>query len=395
MFLHLLILLLALELTIAIFVYLKRRRSCCCCCVVVPFANNLSPPVVVLPDPLTIITSTATGSNFAFTSSNGNLIFTSAGNPDVVATPNGGNFDYIFSTPNATYIEKDGIAIAFDVISFTVDPMTNIQSIVGGIYSEASPALVVTFTNNNLTTYSPGLNFGSTMTNMSNMFVGCMALTSFTIPSGSQFGAMATAMNDMFPGCGFTSFTVPAGSSFGASATDMTYMFDSCDDLVTFTISEGCPFGSAATNMNSFIRGCPSLTTFTVLAGCTFGAVALNIADMFDSSNSLTTVTISDGCPFGGAATNMERMFQSCTALSTITINAAFGASMTTAFNSSDIVNGVTPPLTINAPSQLNSGWQYIIPQINIATTISSLGNTNLAPVDAAITANPLITYIS
>jgi hypothetical protein len=185
---------------------------------------------------------------FSFVSSNGSLVFTSSGNPNVVGVPSGPNYTYTFSTANATYVEQNNTPVDFEVISFSVSNTTGIRSISGGIYREASSltSLNTRFANNsNIELYDPGLNFGGThIVNLIETFAGS-SIQTFRLQEGASFGANAIDMTSMFDNAAnLSSFIIPENSSFGANATVMSTMFASTG-LASFTIPNGAQFGAS------------------------------------------------------------------------------------------------------------------------------------------------------
>ena len=151
----------------------------------------------------------------------------------------------------------------------------------------------------------------SKVTNMSNMFDGCIALTSLNV-SGFDTSNV-TNMGSMFRGCrALTSLDV---SGFDTSnVTNMGYIFENCRVLTSLDVSGFDT--SNVTNMDSMFSGCFALTSLDVSG--------------FDTSN----------------VTNMHSMFGYCQTLTTIYASLAFAVAQVTdsgsmfLFMSTNLVGG-------------------------------------------------------
>ena len=105
---------------------------------------------------------------------------------------------------------------------------------------------------------STGLPVDWTLFNGYGCFMGCVSLTSLTLPTG--FGSSATNLNNFFLDCSaLDSLTLPAG--FGSSATDIQNCFSNCMTLTSISLPAG--FGQNATNTANCFKACISLTDVT------------------------------------------------------------------------------------------------------------------------------------
>lgn len=146
------------------------------------------------------------------------------------------------------------------------------------------------------------------VTDMSNMFYGCISLTSLDL-SGLNTEKV-TDMHEMFQSCGsLTSLDLSGWNT--SNVTDMNYMFSHCSfkslDLSHFDTSN-------VTDMHDMFSGCSSLTTLD-LSGWDVSNVT-DMLSMFNSCKSLTSLDIS-GWNIS-QVTNMNSMFVYTDSLKTI-----------------------------------------------------------------------------
>ena len=140
----------------------------------------------------------------------------------------------------------------------------------------------------------------SNVTNMSNMFRDCGALTSLDLSSFNTTNV--TDMSGMFGGCySLTSLNL---SSFNtASVTDMSRMFNLCGALTSLDVSGFDT--SNVTDMGSMFSGCASLTSLDVSGFNTSNVT--DMSSMFGVCSGLTSLDLSS---FNTAkVTDMGAMF--------------------------------------------------------------------------------------
>ena len=187
----------------------------------------------------------------------------------------------------------------------------------------------------------------SNVTNMSNMFKGCHALTSLDLSSFNT--SQVTNMNSMFSGSktltdldlsGFnTSQVTNMNSMFSGSKTltdldlsgfntsnmtSMTAMFANCSSLTSLDLNS---FNTSnVTNMESMFYNCSSLTSLD-LNGFNTSQVT-NMNSMFSGSKTLTDLDLSS---FNTSkVTDMGYMFRNCSSLTNLDLNN---------FNTSNVTN--------------------------------------------------------
>ena len=150
------------------------------------------------------------------------------------------------------------------------------------------------------------LNFTNAITNASNMFNGCTALTSVNALNWDV--SKVTNMNNMFNSC--SALTTLDLSHFKVdSVTNMSMMFYGCSSLTSLNISNWNT--SAVTNMSSMFHSCSKLTTLD-LSHFNVKNVT-NMYSMFNSCSSLTSLNTSNWNT--SEVTNMYVMFQNCNKL--------------------------------------------------------------------------------
>ena len=166
------------------------------------------------------------------------------------------------------------------------------------------------------------------VTNMSSMFSSCHTLTSLDVRNFNT--ANVTNMSYMFYSCSsLTSLDVTHFNT--ANVTNMIYMFYSCSSLTSLDVTH---FNTEkVTDMRFMFSSCSSLTSLDVTYFNT--AKVTNMSYMFSSCLSLTSLYLTN---FNTAnVTNMSRMFENCRALTTIYASSKFVT--TKVSNSDDMFN--------------------------------------------------------
>ena len=164
------------------------------------------------------------------------------------------------------------------------------------------------------------------VTNMSNMFSGCLKLTSLDV---SKFNTVnVTTMSRMFSGCtNLTSLDVTKFNT--ANVSDMSEMFTGCTNLTSLDVTK---FNTAnVTNMNRMFYNCSKLTSLDVTKFNT-----AKVSDMSRMFSSCTNLTLLDVTKFNTAnVTNMNRMFYNCSKLTSLDVtkfNTAYVTNMNSMF---------------------------------------------------------------
>ena len=159
------------------------------------------------------------------------------------------------------------------------------------------------------------------VTNMSNMFSGCLKLTSLDV---SKFNTVnVTTMSRMFSGCtNLTSLDVTKFNT--ANVSDMSEMFTGCTNLTSLDVTK---FNTAnVTNMNSMFCNCSKLTSLDVTKFNT-----AKVSDMSYMFSGCTSLTLLDVTKFNTAyVTNMSCMFSGCTNLTLLDVTNFNTANVTT-----------------------------------------------------------------
>ena len=153
----------------------------------------------------------------------------------------------------------------------------------------------------------------SKVTNMSYMFSGCYALTSLTLPSSFDTSNV-TVMSGMFSNCyALTSLDL---SSFDTSnVTSMSNMFYNCRALISLNVSSFDT--SKVTDMSDMFYNCYALTSLNVSGFNTSNVTDMNL--MFYDCQALTTLDVS-----GFNTSNvvyMNSMFYNCRALTSLNVS--------------------------------------------------------------------------
>ena len=158
----------------------------------------------------------------------------------------------------------------------------------------------------------------SEVTNMSEMFSGCSALTSLDL---SNFDTSnVTRMDAMFYGCiNLTSLDL---SNFDTSKVmNMTAMFQGCSSLTSLNLSNFDT--SRVANMSSMFSGCSALTSLDLSNFDTSSVTNMNY--MFDGCSSLTSLDLSN---FNTRNVKyMYEMFDGCSSLTTIICDSTWRVS--------------------------------------------------------------------
>ena len=161
----------------------------------------------------------------------------------------------------------------------------------------------------------------SEVTDMSNMFYNCSALTSLDLKNFNT--SNVTKMNSMFENCSaLTSLNL---SNFNTSnVTDMGWMFTGCKALTSLDIKN---FNTQKVwNMREMFSHCSALTSLDLSSFNTSNVE--NIVSMFAGCESLTTLDLSN---FNTSnVTDMGTMFWACSGLTTLHL---------TNFNTSNVKN--------------------------------------------------------
>ncbi len=152
------------------------------------------------------------------------------------------------------------------------------------------------------------------LTDVSSMFYNCNVLSSISFNSGFNTEAV-TDFTNMFSGCSaITSLNL---SNFNTSAaTSMMGMFAGCRNMTTIGATTQFTTTSSLTNTNTMFSGCAALTSvdLTALAGH-----LTNIGSMFQSCSSLTTIHLSNDFNTE-AVSSYAYIFSSCSSLSQLYI---------------------------------------------------------------------------
>ena len=159
------------------------------------------------------------------------------------------------------------------------------------------------------------------VTNMSFMFYKCSKLTSLDVTKFNT--ANVTDMNGMFFSCvALTSLDV---SKFNTvNVTNMPQMFYKCSKLTSLDVSKFNTMN--VTNMSSMFYGCKTLTSLDVSKFNTVNVT--NMSSMFSSCHTLTSLDVRN---FNTAnVTNMSYMFYSCSSLTSLDV---------THFNTANVTN--------------------------------------------------------
>ena len=147
------------------------------------------------------------------------------------------------------------------------------------------------------------------VTDMSNMFYGCSALTSLDVTHFNT--AKVTNMNYMFYGCSkLTSLDVTKFNT--ANVTNMSYMFSDCSTLSSLDLSN---FNTAiVTNMSYMFFNCANLSSLDLSNFNT--AIVSDMSVMFCGCQKLSSLDLSNF--YTKEVRDMSYMFSRCSALTTI-----------------------------------------------------------------------------
>ena len=147
------------------------------------------------------------------------------------------------------------------------------------------------------------------VTDMSNMFYGCSALTSLDVTHFNT--AKVTNMNYMFYRCSkLTSLDVTKFNT--ANVTNMSYMFCRCPVLSSLDVTK---FNTAnVTNMSYMFESCSALSSLDLSNFNT--AIVTDMSYMFYGCSALSSLDLSNF--YTKEVGNMVCMFSGCSALTTI-----------------------------------------------------------------------------
>ena len=153
------------------------------------------------------------------------------------------------------------------------------------------------------------------VTDMSNMFYGCSALTSLDVTHFNT--AKVTNMNYMFYGCSkLTSLDVTKFNT--ANVTNMSYMFCRCPVLSSLDVTK---FNTAnVTNMSYMFESCSALSSLDLSNFNT--AIVTDMSYMFYGCSALSSLDLSNF--YTKEVGNMVCMFSGCSALKTIYTSEKF-----------------------------------------------------------------------
>jgi surface protein len=246
------------------------------------------------------------------------------------------------------------------VIADTITAVTNTSNMFNGCSALTSAPLFDTALVTNMSFMFSGcpsltsvpLFDTALVTNTSNMFNGCSALTS--VPLFDT--ASVTDMSFMFSGCPSLT-SVPLFDT--ASVTNMSRMFSNCTSLISVPL-----FDTASVTDTSFmLSSCSSLTSVPLfntasVANMSFmlgfcsslasvplfnTASVTNMSNMFNTCSSLTSVPL-----FNTAlVTNMGSMFSNCSSLTSVPALVTTAVTAATGFSS--IFNGCNSLARIEA----------------------------------------------
>ena len=157
------------------------------------------------------------------------------------------------------------------------------------------------------------LNFTNAITDATNMFNGCTALTSINALDWNT--SKVSKMNYMFSNCAKLT-TLDLSSWKVDNVAYMDYMFRSCNSLTTLNLSNWNT--SKLIGMGYMFSGCSALTTLD-LSHFKVDSVAY-MSYMFQNCSSLTSLNMSNWNT--SKVTNMSGMFQGCSALTTLDLSS-------------------------------------------------------------------------
>jgi len=150
------------------------------------------------------------------------------------------------------------------------------------------------------------------VSNTRNMFSYCYALSSITLPT--SWGSVSNTSSMFSYCCALSSITLP--TSWG-SVSNTSYMFASCHALSSITLPTS--WGSVSITSNMF-ASCYALSSITLPTS--WGSVS-NTSSMFATCCALSSITLPTSW---GSVSNTSYMFSSCYALSSITLPTSWGS---------------------------------------------------------------------
>jgi hypothetical protein len=152
----------------------------------------------------------------------------------------------------------------------------------------------------------------ASVSNTSDMFSYCRALSSITLPT--SWGSVSNTSAMFSYCCALSSITLP--TSWG-SVSNTSNMFTHCDALSSITLPTS--WGSVSNTSNMFSH-CYALSSITLPTS--WGSVS-NTSAMFASCYALSSITLPTSW---GSVSNTSNMFASCYALSSITLPTSWGS---------------------------------------------------------------------
>ena len=189
------------------------------------------------------------------------------------------------------------------------------------------------------------LNFTNAITNASNMFNGCTALTSVNALNWNT--SKVSNMNNMFQGC--AKLTNLDLSHFNVdSVTSMYTMFANCRSLITLNLSNWNT--SKVADMSVMFQNCVKLTNLD-LSHFNVDSVT-DMSNMFFNCGSLTTLDLSNWNT--SKVTKMNHMFNGCSSLTTLDLSN-FDTSKVSAWGSLNVNKLTNIGLVYASSSTINS----------------------------------------
>ena len=156
------------------------------------------------------------------------------------------------------------------------------------------------------------LNFTNAITDATNMFNGCTALTSINALDWNT--SKVSKMNYMFSNCAKLT-TLDLSSWKVDNVTDMSFMFRNCNSLTTLNLSNWNT--SKVSNMSYMFRGCSALTTLDLSHFKVDNVAYMDY--IFQNCSSLTSLNMSNWNT--SKLTGMGYTFSGCSALTTLELS--------------------------------------------------------------------------
>ena len=207
------------------------------------------------------------------------------------------------------------------------------------------------------------------VTNMTNMFARCSALTSLDVTNFNT--EKVSGMSSMFSGCtNLTSLDVTKFNT--ANVLDMSYMFSGCTNLTSLDVTK---FNTAnVLDMSYMFSGCTNLTSLDVTKFNT-----ANVSDMSDMFSGCTNLTSLDVTKFNTAnVLDMSYMFSGCTNLTSLDVTKFNTANVS---DMSDMFSGCTN-LTLLDVTKFNTA--YVTNMTNMFARCSALTSLDVTNFNTA-----------